>query len=68
MTFSPMRVENMEERKCPFIEGKECHVDTDEIPLEVCRLCIDAWKMKIAESILKLLEKLGEKVCSLFPT
>ncbi|MCX8170869.1 MAG: hypothetical protein N3E47_02690 [Candidatus Bathyarchaeota archaeon] len=31
------------ERKCVFID-RPCRVDLDEIPLEVCRLCIEAWK------------------------
>ena len=30
-------------RKCPFTP-RMCPFDTDEIPLEVCLMCIDAWK------------------------
>ncbi|MBN2334073.1 hypothetical protein JXL21_00840 [Candidatus Bathyarchaeota archaeon] len=31
-------------RRCAFIETRRCPVDVDEIPLDVCRLCINAWK------------------------
>jgi hypothetical protein len=31
-------------RRCAFIVTRPCPVDIDEIPLDVCRLCIDAWK------------------------
>ncbi len=34
----------MSSRKCAFIQARACPVDVDEIPLDVCRLCIDAWK------------------------
>ena len=31
-------------RRCAFITTRPCPVDVDEISLDVCRLCIDAWK------------------------
>lgn len=31
-------------RRCTFIQSRACPIDVDEIPLDVCRLCIDAWK------------------------
>jgi len=31
-------------RRCAFIQSRACPIDVDEIPLDVCRLCIDAWK------------------------
>ena len=31
-------------RRCIFIPDRECHVDADEIPLEVCQLCLEAWR------------------------
>ena len=34
----------MSSRQCAFIKAKSCPIDVDEIPLDVCRLCIDAWK------------------------
>lgn len=34
----------MSTRKCAFIQARACPVDVDEIPLDVCRLCVDAWK------------------------
>lgn len=35
----------MSSRRCAFIQARACPVDVDEIPLDVCRLCIDAWKI-----------------------
>jgi hypothetical protein len=32
-------------RKCVFVD-KPCEVESDSIPLEVCRLCLDAWKVR----------------------
>ncbi len=34
----------MSKRRCAFIQARACPIDVDEIPLDVCRLCIDAWK------------------------
>ena len=34
----------MSTRQCAFIKARACPVDVDEIPLDVCKLCIDAWK------------------------
>jgi len=34
----------MSARQCAFIKARACPIDVDEIPLDVCRLCIDAWK------------------------
>lgn len=34
----------MSTRQCGFIQSRACPIDVDEIPLDVCRLCIDAWK------------------------
>ncbi len=34
----------MSTRQCAFIQARACPIDVDEIPLDVCRLCIDAWK------------------------
>lgn len=30
--------------RCTFIANRACHVEAEEIPLEVCRLCLEAWK------------------------
>ena len=32
------------ERRCAFLPNRICYVEADEIPLEVCRLCLEAWK------------------------
>jgi len=34
----------MSTRQCVFIKARSCPIDVDEIPLDVCKLCIDAWK------------------------
>lgn len=31
-------------RRCIFIPDRECRVDADEIPLEICQLCLEAWR------------------------
>jgi len=33
------------QRRCAFIASRPCLVDVDELPLDVCRRCIDAWKI-----------------------
>jgi len=37
---------SMPERRCVFVEGRVCNVGAEEIPLEVCRLCLEAWKSR----------------------
>jgi len=32
------------DRRCVFIPERNCHVDADEIPLEICQLCLETWK------------------------
>ena len=36
----------MSTRQCAFIQSKACPIDVNEIPLDVCTLCIDAWKTR----------------------
>ncbi len=31
-------------RRCAFIPDKICNVEGDEIPLEVCKLCLETWR------------------------
>jgi len=31
-------------RRCAFVPGRVCNVEGDEIPLEVCRLCLETWR------------------------
>ncbi len=50
-------------RRCVFVKDRECLVDVDEVPLEVCRLCIEAWKTQVnmimvRRSVVKALEAL----------
>ncbi|MEM1659492.1 MAG: hypothetical protein QXK94_10715 [Candidatus Jordarchaeales archaeon] len=40
------------ERRCVFID-RSCNIDVDEIPLEVCSLCIDAWKFSEGRTTVK---------------
>lgn len=37
-------VESSLKRRCVFIE-KPCNIEADEIPIEVCYLCIEAWRL-----------------------
>lgn len=30
--------------QCAFIQTRACPIGMDKIPVDVCRLCIDAWK------------------------
>ncbi|MEM2685837.1 MAG: hypothetical protein QXM01_02015 [Candidatus Bathyarchaeia archaeon] len=51
-------------RRCLFVKSRECLVDADEIPLEVCRLCIEAWKIQastimVRREVVKTLEAVG---------
>ncbi|MBS7609598.1 hypothetical protein KEJ19_03380 [Candidatus Bathyarchaeota archaeon] len=31
-------------RRCVFVSGRACNFDEDEIPLEVCQLCLETWR------------------------
>ena len=33
-----------EVRECAFVSGRACAVESDEVPLDVCRLCLEAWR------------------------
>ncbi len=32
-------------KKCVFIQDWKCPIETDEIPLEVCKLCLEARRL-----------------------
>jgi len=34
----------MTARKCAFVQSRVCPIEVDEVPLDVCRLCVEAWK------------------------
>lgn len=36
-------------RRCVFVDDWVCHVEVDEIPLEVCRTCLDARRLRIEQ-------------------
>ena len=44
-------LEPSEQRRmnCIFVSDWTCHLEVDEIPLEVCRLCIEARKIHATE-------------------
>jgi len=33
-----------EHRECLFLPGRGCNLKVDEIPLEICRLCLEAFR------------------------
>jgi hypothetical protein len=42
---------NVNDRKrCIFIKEWKCNIETDEIPLDVCRLCVEARKLHTMEA------------------
>jgi hypothetical protein len=43
-----MIAENLEKIKarCIFVKDWECPIETSEIPLEVCKVCLDARKLQ----------------------
>lgn len=41
--MSATRAVGVARRRCAFID-RPCEVESDSVPLEVCRLCLDAWK------------------------
>ncbi len=34
-----------DERRCAFVHSRHCYVEVDNIPLDVCQLCIEAWRI-----------------------
>ena len=44
-------LEASEQRRmnCIFVSDWTCHVEVDEIPLEVCRLCVEARRIHATE-------------------
>jgi len=43
-------------RRCVFVHEWECYVEADEIPLEVCKVCIEARRVMLIHQLLKILE------------
>ncbi len=35
----------MSERRCAFVHSRQCFVEADNIPLDVCQLCVEAWRI-----------------------
>ncbi|MCX6648673.1 MAG: hypothetical protein NTV61_04710 [Candidatus Bathyarchaeota archaeon] len=33
-----------EPRRCAFIEERQCNFEADQISMDFCKVCIDAWK------------------------
>jgi len=40
-------------RMCLFVPERPCDIDVDEIPLEVCKLCLEAWKVHVSNLTIK---------------
>jgi len=40
-------------RACIFVPGRACPVDLDEIPLDVCRLCLEAWRVHVESAVVR---------------
>ncbi len=40
-------------RECTFVPARACPVELDEIPLDVCRLCIEVWRTNRENVLLK---------------
>ena len=38
---------------CAFVPGRACPVDLDEIPLDVCRLCLEAWRLHVESAVVR---------------
>lgn len=34
-----------DERRCAFVHSRRCYVEVDNIPLDVCQLCVEAWRI-----------------------
>lgn len=34
-----------DERRCAFVHSRHCYVEVDNIPLDVCQLCVEAWRI-----------------------
>ena len=34
-----------DERRCAFVHSRQCYVEVDNIPLDVCQLCVEAWRI-----------------------
>lgn len=32
-------------RRCAFVHSRHCYVEVDNIPLDVCQLCVEAWRI-----------------------
>jgi len=40
-------------RMCLFVPERPCDIDLDEIPVEVCKLCLEAWKVYVTNVTVK---------------
>ena len=39
-----------EVRRCAFVWDWTCHVEAEDIPLDVCRVCLDARRLRVEEA------------------
>jgi len=39
-----------EGRRCAFVWDWTCHVESEDIPLDVCRMCLEARRLRIEEA------------------
>jgi len=39
--------------RCAFIPERTCHIDSSDVPLDVCRLCVYAWKTHMSSLTVK---------------
>jgi hypothetical protein len=39
-----------EGRRCAFVWDWTCHVEAEDIPLDVCRMCLEARRLRIEEA------------------
>jgi hypothetical protein len=44
-------------KECIFVSGRSCPVGLDEVPLDICRLCLEAWRANRENITVKPLKK-----------
>lgn len=54
------------ERLCAFVRDWKCHVEAEDIPLDVCRMCLDARRLHI-EELGRVVKRTGVAMPSLQP-
>ncbi|HIH88892.1 TPA: hypothetical protein HA344_06770, partial [Candidatus Bathyarchaeota archaeon] len=51
-----------EPRRCTFIEGRQCSFEADQLSMDFCKVCIDAWRSSGGARVAQPVDRSREKL------